>query len=197
MDAMSGIALGGGLLGSLFGGTSEPELPPELRRIYRMLMQRSKQASRYGAGIPGSDPQEQAVMAQTKAAAGQQFGGMRDNLMAGLRDSDAGNVPDFMQNVTAQNQGLMSGIDSDLLMQFLGQRKNARFNLAPGLAQQAAGVASGGYQQQPTGFEALAPLLGQLAYGMMRKSPSMPGTTYGGGTSGGSPPFYPHSGSIL
>lgn len=194
MDPMVLSLLGG--LGGLLGGPQSPEIDPRMQRIYKMLMGSSKAAMRYGKGVPGSDPQEQAAMAQAMGLLGtQQNGDLQALFGAANPATGMQGFPDMLKNVTSSNQMQTAGLTQSMMMDFLGKRQNARYNIAPGLASQAMGAAGNMYRPaQPTGWEGLSPMLAQLAYTMSRRR-GMQGYDEEDGPQGTT--FYPHSGSYL
>lgn len=155
------ISAGAGLLSGFLGGGNEAgELSPEMQRILKMYLKRYRELSRYGAGVPMSDPQEQAALAQAKALAGEGIGQNYQGLLASL-GTDNPNAADALANFRSGAQGTLANLDIQALLSSLGARKDARFGQAPALLSQAAGVAGG--QRFGGGGSDIGALLGQAA----------------------------------
>lgn len=181
ISAIASIA--GGFLG---GGNEAGELPPEMQRLLQMYFKRYREISRYGAGVPGSDPQEQAALAQAKALAGEGIGQNYQGLLASL-GTDNPNAADALANFRSGAQGTMANLDIQSLLSSLGARKEARFGTAPALLGQAAGIAGG---QRYGGGQDIGAMLGQMAsqYAYQKSyKPSGLTINYGGQQQSGGP----------
>lgn len=179
ISAIASIA--GGFLG---GGDDAGELSPEMQRIYQMLMKRYRDIMRESRGVPMSDPQEQAALAQAKALAGEGIGQNYQGLLASL-GTDNPNAADALSNFRSGAQGTMANLDIQSLLSSLGARQDARFNKAPALLGQAMGAAS---SQRFGGGTDIGALLGQAAsqYAFQKSyKPNPININYGGVGGGG------------
>lgn len=180
MDPSMIMSILGGL-GGMFSGPQSPEVDPRMQAIFKQLMNTSRQARNYGKGVPGSDSQEQAAMAQAMGLMGTQQNAGAQQMMGMLTPADgsSGAMGDFMKNLNSSNQMQTAGLTQSMMMDFLGKRQQARYSTAPGLASQAMGAASNIYRPaQPTGWEGLSPMLSQLAYSMSRRQGAGYGDDY-------------------
>lgn len=160
IDPVSAGLQGASLLASLFGGSGQPELPPEMQRLYRYLMKISRDRLHYAKGIPGSDPQEQAALAQSRALAGNELGQQYEGLLAALGTGNA-NQGDALANFRSGAGGTLAGIDANALLGFLANRQKAYMEAA-----QIGGMAAGpgsAYGPQQGGQTDLAGVFGNLA----------------------------------
>src|SRR6266568_8323729 len=92
-------ALAGGILGGFLGGG--PQLPKELKALYRMQMGLADQQRRFSQSVPLSDPGEQAALAQERGLLGQQQNQQRQDLNGefNLNNATPGMIGDFAQNI--------------------------------------------------------------------------------------------------
>lgn len=142
------IASGIGLVGSLFGGggPESPELPEEFKRLFAQYMTSVKARRRWANGIPGSDPQERAALAQARGLAGQDMASQRAQFMA-LTGGDAGGMegtPDMLARMADSQVGRFMSLDSEHLLSSLNARRDARASM-PGLIAGGANILSSGY----------------------------------------------------
>ncbi|HEU4754652.1 MAG TPA: hypothetical protein VFU47_16200 [Armatimonadota bacterium] len=151
MDFTSFLPAAGGLIGGFLGGSQEPELPPELQRVFHFLMQMAKQRRQFARSVPGSDPQEMAALAQAKALAGAGMGQQRESLLAALGPNSglSGNAADALGRFGSSAGAQFAGMDMQALLQALQARQDA-YGQAAGIASGAAGAVSGGYRTAPT-----------------------------------------------
>lgn len=157
----AGIEVGGALLSGLFGGNAG-ELPPEQQRLYRMILKAYRDTMQYAKGIPGSDPQEQAALAQAKGLAGEGIANQRQGLlsMLGPGGANASGAADALGNFNSAAAGNLAGIDANFLLQFLQNRQNLRYGGAQGMLNGALGAASGPRVNASPDFGSL---IGQLS----------------------------------
>jgi len=79
---IAGVATGIGALGSLFGSGSKTEIPPELRKIYKMLLERSQQ------GL--SDQAVSQMLQRAKIGLGNEAGALSSLTQSRLTRAGAG-----------------------------------------------------------------------------------------------------------
>lgn len=183
IDPVSAGMAGVGLISSLFG-SGEPELPPEVKRILQKLMRSYKDTMAYSRGIPGSDPQEQAALAQARALQGneqaQQYGSLLASYQPGSgMDTNAADAQSrFRSNAASQ----LGATDMQFLQQFLQSRQQMRYGGAQSILGTALSAANSPRPQQPgSDFSGLLMQLGQQ-WGQQQKQggvrPSGPGGEY-------------------
>lgn len=139
MPGWEGAALqiAGPILGSLLGGG----MSKEQKRAYRMTQDIANRFYRQGVGVPGSDPQEQAALAQQQALLGeQQLGQQRQALSALNLNQGTGNLGDFLANLSSQQTAQRMNVSSEHFFNALSQRKQSLLQAA-NLAGQAAQLA--------------------------------------------------------
>lgn len=174
----AGLLLGGGLLQGLFSG--QPELPPELQAIFRQLMRAYRDTLAYSKGVPGSDPQEQAALAQARGLAGEDLMQQRQQLLAALTPGSAGasNAADALARFGSNAAGQLAGIDTNFLLQFLRNRQDLRYGGAQGILSGALGAAGGPRINYNPDFAASIGQLAQmLGYARGMNRPFTPPTT--------------------
>lgn len=176
----------GGLMGGLMGG-GEPQMTPQADEAYRWLRSMAKWFNQYAKGIPGSDPQEGAALAQANALLGNMFQGQRDQVMAAGGNpwgANGVNATDLMENLQSSLMANKAAMTSQHMLDSLGRRQQAR-GTAADIMGRAAGVAQGG-TYTPQGSN-LASLMGNLAQSMAytqalnRNRPMTPAPGGGGG----------------
>lgn len=181
------IALGlsalSGLAGAFGGG---PKLPPELRALYRIQKRAAQGLQQFSRSVPLSDPLERAALAQQHGMLGEQQRAQRDQLYTAQSPFATTSPGDFLRNLTSQQIGQQSALDSQHLLAALQARRNALLQSAQ-VAQGAVGAAS---QQQQGSGDALAALLGQLAQQYTyRQTLNRGGGTGGISAGGGGRPY--------
>lgn len=169
-------ALGGGLLSGLFGGGG-PQLPPELKRLYKIQAGAAQDLQHFSRSVPMSDPLEQAALASQRGLLGQQQMDQRNQLFASLSPDAMTNTPDFLTNLTNQQYGQQANLTSQNFLNSLLARRQALMGAA-NVAQGAAGSVN---YQQP--FD-LSPLLQQLSHAYAYRKASRGPVGTGGGTVG-------------
>lgn len=183
-----GLALGG----SLLGGFLHPQMPAEQKRLLRISAGAAGKLYNYANGVPGSDPQELAALAQEKAQLGEDQYNQQQQAYGALSPTQGGvanpNLADFVSNLMSHQQAQRMSLESNHLMNALAQRKAA--------LQSAAGVAQGSQaltnydrtNQFPSMFGALSQSLAYQAALKAGHSPAAVGavqnTLGGGGTFG-------------
>lgn len=156
--------LGLGILGGLFGGS---HFSPEQKQAMRLQKGVANRLWAYGTGVPGSDPQERAALAQALAVQGEQFANQRNQFFAQTRPEDVGlAAPDQIGNLLARQMAGQMSIQGQHLMDSFSRRRDAMM--------QAAQVASGLFNQAGQGqsngvSEALGGISQQIAYNQQKK----------------------------
>ena len=170
------------------GFMGQGRLPREQRDLLRIAKGSAQRLQSYGTGVPGSAPDELAALAQQRALLGedqlrnqQQLYGALSPLQGGVANPNLG---DMLQSLMSQNTAQRMAVDSQHLMNAIGNRRQA--------LQQAAGIAQGsaGLAQEQGGGSAFPQLFGQLsqalAYQQARKAAGRQGAgTQGVGQGGG------------
>ena len=168
-----GAAIGGvSALAGMFGGQDEAEMPPEMRRLYRMAKQLYKMRLKFAKGVPGSAPGELAASAQLKGQLGEQMGNAYQDFLAtrGARGPVSGSDADATRIFGESQAGNLMNADMGMMAQFLSNRENA-FRELPGILGAAGGAASSGYAAgRPSGggfdpFQALGAAAYEFGYG--------------------------------
>jgi hypothetical protein len=184
MDPVSMGMTGASLLSGFLGGDGAGELSPEMARIFAQFQRLFREQRQYGKGIPGSDPGEQAVLAQQKALAGEGIGQQYEGLLASL-GTDNPNAGDALSTFRGNTAGTMAGIDMTMLLEFLKNRQNAKWGGAQSALSGAMGAAS---SPRTGGGGDLSGLFSQLGnvYAQSKYKPQSPfnfninGLDYGG-----------------
>jgi hypothetical protein len=188
-DPMSAGMSAAGLLAGFLGGGNE--LTPEMRRLLEQYQRLFHEQRAYGKGIPGSDTQEQAALAQAKALAGSDASNQQDSLLAALGTNNP-NAGVGLANFKSGVAGNMAGLDYQALLDSLSRRQNAKWGGALSALNGAMGAASG-----PRTSNELSGLLMQLGqtWGASRykaptpfnfgTAPATPWNTSGGFGGGG------------
>lgn len=162
------IPILGGLLGGLFGN-NEPQMPWWQDYAFRFNRNIARDKLRYSKGVPGSDPQEQAALAQSNALLGSQFGQQRDAYGAASSPwgANAGNNTDLMANLDNMLGTNRASMLQNHFLDSLTRRQNAQGEAAQ-IMGQAAGTAGGGYQQQQPNIAGnMQAMAQQMAYSQM------------------------------
>lgn len=141
------MAAAGGVsaLSSMFGD-DDPEMPEEMKRLYRLARRLYKERLAFAKGIPGSAPGEQAAIAQAKGLAGQQMGNAYQEFLAarGARGPVSGSDADASRIFGESQAGNLMNIDMGMMAQFLQNRENV-YGQLPGILGAAGGAASSGF----------------------------------------------------
>lgn len=166
-----------GGLASAFGGGQR--IPPELAALYRLQKRAAKRLQDFSGSVPLSDPLERAALAQQRAGLGEMQRSQRDQLYAAQNPFAQTSPGDFLRNLTTQQVGQQSALDSQHLFNALQARRGALLQSA-----QVAQGAQGAAQPQGGGGFELAGLLGQLAERYSYRDAMRRGG--GGGNRGGS-----------
>lgn len=119
-------SLGLGLLGGFLGGG--PQLPPELKKLYRFQSSIADQLRRYSQGVPMSDPGEQAALAQQRAFLGAEQNNAKNTLFAGLPTqarATAGGQADQLGTLASRQVSQNMALDTNHFLASLANRKNA------------------------------------------------------------------------
>lgn len=150
-------ALAGGIIGGFLGG--QPQLPRELKNLYRLQYGLASQLNQQSNSIPLSMPQEQAALASQRALGAEQFGNQTANLYNAWNQNTAtpGSTNDLLQNNANTFQGFQSSVSAEHLLAALNRRQQMKLQ-----ASQVAGNAASGvkdYQQPPD----LSGLFGNIA----------------------------------
>lgn len=161
IPASAWLTMGGGLLGGLFGGGGGAEMPPEIRRLLALQARIARERYQYSKGIPGSDPQEMAALAQAQGLLGEQAANQRAGMFGALGTTDmaSGFGPDMLRNMDQSLLGQRASVNSAFLMDAL-ERRQAAAGQAAGIAGGAAGSAR--YMDNGGGTN-LASLIGNVA----------------------------------
>src|SRR5438046_1412388 len=143
MDPMT-LSLLAGAASSLIGGNG---MSAEQRRQLHLQNNIAQKLYGYSQGVPGSDPQEAAALAQAQAQLGEQQLAQRNQAYAALgANQGAGNLGDFLANLGSQNVAQRMSLESQHLLNALSQRHQALMQ-ASGVGMNAAQLA--GQQGQP------------------------------------------------
>lgn len=169
----------GSVAGGLFGNSSQGEMTWQQQNLLNMLLKSLRAQRQYGQGVPGSDPQEQAALAQAKTLAGGDFAQGRESLLAGLGVENP-NSADALERFSSAQGAQMAGIDFNALMQALQSRQSAKFGVA-GQAAAGLGAATAARPPMQAGFD-FSGLLAQLG----RQQGYGSGAATGGGGSAAS-----------
>jgi hypothetical protein len=154
--------LGGSLLGSLFG--KKPGYDP----AQRMQLDIARQLQAFAQGVPGSDPQEQAALAQMRGQLGIEQGQATNAILGALPGYARTNVADLMKNLAGSQASERSSLDMQALMEALNRRRQALLQAAQVAG--SVGPKQGGHQSD------LPAMFGQLAYQQaMQKAMKQPG----------------------
>lgn len=188
VDPVSAGMAGVGLVSSLFG-SGDPELPPEIKRILQKLMRSYKETMSYARGIPGSDPQEQAALAQARALQGNELGQQYQGLLASYQPGSGmeTNAADAKGRFASGAANQLGAVDMQFLQQFLQSRQGLRYGGAQSILGTALSAANSPRMQQPgSDFSGLLMQLGQQ-WGQQQKQgggntwkPPITGTQMGG-----------------
>lgn len=156
MPGWEGYALqfGAPLIAGLLGGDG---MTKEQRAAYKMQKAAADQMYRYSQGVPGSDPQEMAALAQNQAQLGEQQLGQQRQMQGALQlgQQGSGSLQDFMMNMSSQQTAQRMNLSSEHMFNALAQRKQSLLQAA-GLAGQAAQTAQARQQN------GMGQMLGQL-----------------------------------
>ena len=116
-------ALAGGVLGGFFGGGG-PQLPPELKRLYKLQFQIAKQLQQFGLSAPMSDPLERQALAGEQAQLGEQQRMQRDQMYAMLGPAALGS-PDMAGSLASQQTGQRMALSSQHMLDAMRARRAA------------------------------------------------------------------------
>lgn len=178
-------AVAGGVLGGLFGGSGKPELSPEQQQQYRLQHQISQQLMGYANSVPGSAPDEQAALANSRGQLGAEQAIQRNNVFAAYNPmTDRGNAGDMMQHLASQQVAQNMNVTNQQMLQAMAQRRQALLN-ASGVGATAANIAGSGRVTPGPDFASLFGNLGQqIAYNneLNRRQPTAPVTNGNAGT---------------
>ena len=178
MDPISLGLTGVSALASAFGGGQK--IPPELAALYRLQRRAARKLQDFSGSAPLSSPDERLALAQQRAMLGEQQRNQRDMLYGAQSPFVQTSPGDFLRNLTSQQVGQQSAVDSQHLLAALQARRQALLQSAQ-VAQGAVGAA----QPQGGGMgDAFSGLLGQLAQQYAYRNTLKRGT---GGFGGGSP----------
>lgn len=170
-----------GSVAGLFSGPQQGEMTWQQQVLLNMIIKNLRAQKQYGQGVPGSDPQEQAALAQAKTLAGGDFAQGREGLLAGLGTENP-NSADALERFGSAQSAQMAGIDFNALMQALQSRQSVKFGLA---GQAAAGLgAATAARPAPTPGMDFSGLIAQLG----RQSGYGSGPSLGGGGGSGTLP---------
>lgn len=164
----------GSLVAGVAGGllNKGPKVPKEVRDLYRMQMGIAHQLQGYANSVPGSDPQEEAALAQQHGLLGEQQLQQQQQLYGAYNPAtDRGNLSDLMRNLTGQQIAQRTSLDSQHLMDALANRRNALLQ-ASGVGQAALGPAS---QMPGTPGVDFSSIFGNLAQSLAYKNARYPG----------------------
>lgn len=184
-----------GLASSILGAFQDPsQMPPEVQRALKMLMNLSRQDRRFSAGVPGSAPGELAGLAQAKGLLGEDYANQRSQLMGlagGMGGGQPGQWGDLLQSLGNQQTGGYANLYAQALQQFQQNRDAARQRAYGGF--QAAGGMAAGAPRTGGGMD-LSGMLGGLAhaYGMSQGSGKAPDTYHAAGRAA-----QPYSGPVI
>lgn len=165
------IGIGAGLVGGLFGGGSEAEVPGQTEWALKFLKRLSKQYLQDSQSVPLSLPQEQLALAQARGMAGEDFRGAYQGLLAmlGTNGPTADSAGDALVRFQEGAQGNLMSLNQQALMQALGQRQAWRAQ-AGQFAGQVGSMGLGTMQGPTPGtdftpiFQALGQMIGQRGF---------------------------------
>lgn len=143
------ISLAGGLVSGLFGSKK-----PRYTEGQRIALDTARSLQRYGQEVPGSDPQEMALLAQLNSQLGAHQANARNNLYAAMPMGARTDQADMLRNIGAQEGQQRGNLNMQALFQFLQSRQLARLQAG----QLAGGVGAPGEQGRP----GIGPQIGQL-----------------------------------
>ena len=146
-----GMQLGAGLLGGLF--SKRPQYTPS----QRLQQQIAQQLQQYSQGVPGSDPQEQAALAQMRGQLGAEQQQATGQVLGSLNSLAQTNVTDLLRNLSSSQAGERGALDIQALMQSLQAHRAA-------LLQSAQVAGSVGPKGEPARGQDFPALFGNLAY---------------------------------
>jgi hypothetical protein len=149
-------ALAGAILGGFFGG--QQKMDPAMKRLMDFQMGIANQLRNYGQGVPGSDPQELAALAQARGQLGEEQRGQRDLLYSALGGAGQTNIGDLLANLSNQQVGQRMALSAQALQEMLRRRREALLQSSQ-VAQAAYGPAAAPREQGPD----LAGAFGQFA----------------------------------
>lgn len=137
-----------GVLGGLLGG-GQGRLSPE----QQFQMGIARDFRRFGKSAPGSDPGEQAALANNQAMLGQQMNQVRQGLYSQMPANVVTSPADMTQSIASNEMAQRMALNAQAMMQAMEARRQAMM--------QAAGIAQGiGPRQQPNN---IGQMLGGLA----------------------------------
>jgi hypothetical protein len=170
MDSL--ITAGAGLIGGLFGGSQQPELTDEQKRVYDLLLKAFHRQMAFSRSVPMSQATERAALAENRGQAGAEMLNQRERIYAAMGPNDAGNAPDAMANLAQSETGNLLNIDNTHFLNALTARQQAR-QQAPQLLGMAGSVAGQATMPQASPFgAALGQLAQAYAYSRNRQAPA-------------------------
>ena len=161
------IALAAALAGGLLSKK------PQYTEMQRLQMQQARDLDAYSRGVPGSDPQEAAALAQARGMLGQEQQQGLGMLLGSMSPTGMTSQSDMLRNIGSSFAGERGQLDMQMLMEFLQLRRQAML----GSAQIAGDVGAKG---EPGSGENLPKLFGKLAE-LYAQRQAMKGGGGGGG----------------